>query len=778
MIINYLKNLKLAWKIGAGYAMIGLVLVVAVFTTVWQVERTEEVLDRLIDTRSPALLSGLMMLNGVNHSLGSLRGWVILGEASFKENHAVAWSEEINPSFNLLKELSPSRTDPNLMESMKKIDSMLEKFRQYQKEIEDIAQTPENTPATKMLLEEGFPLVDIMESAITRMIEIETKLEATADRKALLGTMADVRGTLAMSGSSIRAYLISGDEKFKKNFEKLWEKNEMNLKILISDSTLLTPEQHQLLKKFAEARNQIAPLPSKIFEIRGGNEWNLAHAWLNEKAVPISREIKKELDSMIAAHKQMMKSEQTALKHRIRDLETVEWILMFAGLAICAAAGWHITRGITRPLNEAVGVSNRLSRGDITADFISRSQTPDGERNDETGQLLEAMKKMTLSLREIIREVSDATDKLSGASEELSSISVQMSSSAEETNAQAAFVASASEQVAESVSNVAASAKEASLSVSNIAAMTEEMSSTFGNMVKSARRTSENANNMAQSTEDISAGIHTAAAAVEEMTASLNEVAKHTSQASGVSRNANRRTRDVNAKMGALVSASKQIGKIVGIIKDIADQTNLLALNATIEAAGAGEAGKGFAVVASEVKELARQSADATDEIAEQIDQIQKSINEAVEAIGDINKIINELAGINESIATSAEEQTATANELSKTMSSNAASVRSVAENVSESAKLVEDIARSMDENSKTARDVARHVDELAEGIRKVARSAEDASSGVQDIYQNIQGVSTASKETSEAASQTSLSSERLANMAAALSKIVKQFKF
>ncbi|MCP4031850.1 MAG: hypothetical protein GY734_11495, partial [Herbaspirillum sp.] len=187
-----------------------------------------------------------------------------------------------------------------------------------------------------------------------------------------------------------------------------------------------------------------------------------------------------------------------------------------------------------------------------------------------------------------------------------------------------------------------------------------------------AEKTDGNVKQVAKSGGDMRAQIDSVASSVEEMTASLNEVAKNTAKGSRISQNASRRTEQVNVRMDALVTASNQIGKVIGVIKDIADQTNMLALNATIEAAGAGDAGKGFAVVAGEVKELAKQSADATGEISAQIEEIQKSVSDAVQAIEDINKVISETASINEMIAASVEEQTATANEISKSVAGSA----------------------------------------------------------------------------------------------------------
>lgn len=448
--------------------------------------------------------------------------------------------------------------------------------------------------------------------------------------------------------------------------------------------------------------------------------------------------------------------------------------LMQGGVFLAIVAGFvvafFITRSVTVPVSRIKEYTRQFGNGDLGIHI-------DIDSEDEIGQMAKDLGVAISNLREIFQELSDTANSLAGSSEELSSVSNEMATSAEEMNSQADMVAAASEQVSASVGTVASATEESSSSVSSIAAMTEEMSTSFTNVAKASKKTSENASAMAASSEDMSSQIGNVASASEEMTASLNEVAKNTAQASKISQDANQRTERINERIDALVSSSKRIGKIVSVIKDIADQTNMLALNATIEAAGAGDAGKGFAVVAGEVKELARQSADATDEIAGQIDEIQNSTNDAVQAIEEINKVINEIAGINEMIAASVEEQTATASEISKSVASYAGSVKQMAQDANESARLVEEIARSTDEASKTANEIAKNIEELQKGIRDVAMSADGASQGVNDISKNIRSISEASKQTAVGATQTHNSSQELAEMASVLTRIISRFK-
>ncbi|MDM8550478.1 methyl-accepting chemotaxis protein [Desulfobacterales bacterium HSG2] len=431
---------------------------------------------------------------------------------------------------------------------------------------------------------------------------------------------------------------------------------------------------------------------------------------------------------------------------------------------------WLVSKSITGPLTKGVDFAVAVARGDLTADMEVREK-------DEIGKLANSFNQMAAGLRDVMRNLSVTTDSLSDSSDELSSVSAQLASSAVKVNDRAETVAAASEQITASVAAVASATEQSSSSVSNIAAMTEEMSATFDNVSDLANRTAENVRRMAGSSAETSCEITGIATSVEEMISLLNEVVRNSEQANHISQNAVRRARDIHKKIDALISASKQIGKIVGVIRDIADQTNMLALNAAIEAAGAGEAGRGFAVVASEIKELAKQSAEATDEITGQIELMQTSTDEAVEATREISSIISDIAGFNDTTASSVEKQAVAANKISKSVVSSAMTVKQVADDAAESAVLAEDIARATDEISKTASDVARNVDELAKGVEDVARSSGEAAKGVQDVSRNIQDISAASKETAADASRIGRSSKRLSQIAVVLSEIVKRFK-
>ncbi len=346
-----------------------------------------------------------------------------------------------------------------------------------------------------------------------------------------------------------------------------------------------------------------------------------------------------------------------ANEHNRGDIDVVIPVEKFLGAYRVMAQGVNdMVAGHIAVNAKAMACMAEFGKGDFTAP-IERFPGKKAFINDTIEQ-------MRANLTALISDTAQNASALGCSSQELTAVSQQMAGNAEETATQANLVSAASEQVSRNVSSVAS--------------------------------------------------------ASEQMQSSIREIAKNVNESARVAKNAVCVAHSANDTVRKLGESSHQIGKVIKVITSIAQQTNLLALNATIEAARAGEAGKGFAVVANEVKELAKQTANATEDIGQKIDAIQGDTKCAVKAIEEIGAIIDQVNDISHSIASAVEEQTVTTNEIS--------------------------------------------------------RSVTEAAKGVSDIARNIGGVALAARNTTYGASETQKASHELSRMAARLQNVVSRF--
>jgi methyl-accepting chemotaxis protein len=295
------------------------------------------------------------------------------------------------------------------------------------------------------------------------------------------------------------------------------------------------------------------------------------------------------------------------------------WLLTGLGAIILGIGGLGIARLVSRPVNQLRASLVALAHGDLSA-------TAEVSSKDEIGQMAMALNEATVSLRSAMVQIDRTSGTLSENARNLGAISGQISANADATSNQASGLAG-----------------------------------TAG---------------------EVSGNVHTVAAGTEEMTASIREIASSSAEAVRVAASAVHEAVTARATVAKLGDSSIEIGNVVKAITSIAEQTNLLALNATIEAARAGEAGKGFAVVAEEVKQLAQETARATEDISHRVEAIQADTQEAVDAIARISQTIEDVNSYQTTIASAVEEQSATTSEISRSITEAAAGSSSIAASV------------------------------------------------------------------------------------------------
>ncbi|MBS1826352.1 MAG: PAS domain-containing protein [Acidobacteria bacterium] len=249
-----------------------------------------------------------------------------------------------------------------------------------------------------------------------------------------------------------------------------------------------------------------------------------------------------------------------------------------------------------------------------------------------------------------------------------------------------------------------------------LSASSEQLTAISQQMAGNSDATATQANVVSAASEEVSKNVGVVATGSEEMLASIREISKSANDAARIARNAVTVADSTNETISKLGDSSVEIGKVIKVITSIAQQTNLLALNATIEAARAGEAGKGFAVVANEVKELAKETAKATEEISQKIEAIQGDTKGAVKAIGEIGAVINQINDISNTIASAVEEQTATTNEIGRNLTEAAKGTTEIARNITG----VASAAQSATQGASDTQSAARSLSEMASNLQQL----------------------------------------------------------
>ncbi len=326
--------------------------------------------------------------------------------------------------------------------------------------------------------------------------------------------------------------------------------------------------------------------------------------------------------------------------------------LLVALLTLLAGLGlaWRVSVRVMTGLDAVRRGLLAVARGDLTTRVTARSR-------DESGQMAEALNDAVEAMAGVVSGISTTAQSLNASAAEMADSSHHMAAAAEETSAQAQVVSAAADQV--------------------------------------------------------SVNVQTVAAGSDQMGSSIREIAQSANEAARVASEAVQVTERTNGTVAKLGESSTEIGNVIKVITSIAEQTNLLALNATIEAARAGEAGKGFAVVANEVKELAQETARATEDISTRVAAIQVDTQEAVDAIGQISVVIGQINDFQTTIASAVEEQTATTNEMNRNVADAATGSGEIAATISGVAEAAGSTSEGVARTQQAVDDLARLSDDL-----------------------------------------------------------------
>jgi methyl-accepting chemotaxis protein len=463
---------------------------------------------------------------------------------------------------------------------------------------------------------------------------------------------SQMEAAVEKQSTALRGFLITGKEDLLQQEEEGKREFAENMDSL---GKLLSTEEGKRLH--AEIRRNYDG-----FRATADQEIELRRAGKTKKATGLifsapTAEIRANLRKAVADMKKLQdKLKEEALKNQAAVETRVRltvMILAIVGVLAGLVLAALLTRSICSRIALMLALIQEIASNNLAAEDLTITS------GDELGTAGAALNLMKANLHHRIQSIAGTAEQVAASSQQLSATSQQITANLEETTAQAHVVSEASGQV----------------------------------------------NN----------NLQTLASGSEEMSATIGEIAKNATEAARVACEAVTAAESANQTVSKLFDSSVEIAKVIEVITSIAQQTNLLALNATIEAARAGQAGKGFAVVANEVKELAKQTANATEEIKQKITVIQENTGGAVTAIGGIKEVIDKISHISTVIATAVEEQSATTSEMSRNVTEAARGATTISGNIKGVAEAAQSTSTSVGEAQTATEHLARMANQLRE---------------------------------------------------------------
>jgi len=473
-------------------------------------------------------------------------------------------------------------------------------------------------------------------------------------------------------------------------------------------------------------------------------------------------------------------------------------IITVIGLVLTIVFGIYFSISNTRPIVIGSKIIKKVAKGDFTATFPENYGAEFGEFFAVCNQLLDFNRTMIDGLRDASRTLRDSALALT-------SVSSQMETNSKVLSDKTSSVSTVTEEFSAGMTQSANSLFTATSHVSAVASSIEEINATISTVAAAAEETStmvilssslvedikDSISKASDSVKHVSGVFSSVADSVDEISKSITVVSEQSNETRIKMSDADQKAQDTNDIIRSLEDSSRQISKIVNVINDIADQTNMLALNAAIEAAGAGEAGKGFMVVANEVKELAKQTTEATVEIADQIDSMQKNVPMAVSAVSEITTLISSMTEYINSFAQEMERQGKRSdqiteesiaavreiNEITDEINRITENAKSVTKAVADSTKGVNEIAKSTAELVIGAQEIAMNSERASNNMSEINNTAVEMSSGLVDISKNIHHLTDEAGEVNESASYTKDASEIILKIAGEMEDSVSRFK-
>lgn len=596
-------QLSIGKRLFLGFGGVIAAIVISTIFTEVQLRLVRSSQDKVLNVRYPILLAGNQLSNGIDKSLAAVRGYMILGgepqaAQKFKLQRSAAW-RNIDDSITLFEQLR-GNLDKDDLDNLDKIKVILPDIRKNQDSIEDIAHKPANQPALVLLINNAGPDARLMLNHLTAMIDLEGETESEEDRRELFKSLADSRGSFAISAGSLRAYLITGESVFKDRFDENWLINTDAYLLVDEEIDMLSSAQLVFWRKYEALRERFAPVSIKMFDLRLSKTWNIANHKLENDIEPDIYKITALLNEMTLQQKNKVSVEVDSLGEMLSQLELVTIVAAVFVTLAGLITGSQISIKIARSMEMLVKDAHNIAEGNLATEHCDAQHRASG---DEIGLLASKFFQMSRSLSDMISTVKNDGTQMRIAAFQVASLSEEILSSTAQEQNNSSEVSDATDKL---------------LAVSRTSLVLATEATTI---VQSAKVQAE-------------IGIDAVNETIAEMELSVNEVNQTVTGIEG------------------LAEASQKIYNITDTIHNIAEQTNLLALNAAIEAARAGEHGRGFAVVADEVRNLADKTTLATVEINQLIQLLKSRVDES---IGSMSRAANHVYASQKKSATCAD---------------------------------------------------------------------------------------------------------------------------
>jgi methyl-accepting chemotaxis protein len=506
---------------------------------------------------------------------------------------------------------------------------------------------------------------------------LETDKMITAERlSSQLGHVNSIAGHMSLSGRCETCHGTSAGGNAHDQANLLKDCRSM-LNDLKARET--NPEGQKLVTELDGGGSGWLDSNVRVLELNQAGKQAQALKVYREESIPVVGTVTQALRAYVNWEQPRVDAKKLAVQSVIQRMPFAVGGLGLVAMTFSVLLGLTVARNIKKPLAVVVAFIRGIARGDISQHIDPHCLA----RADEFGEMAQAAKTMSASLSDVLKQIADGIQVLSSSSAELSASSGQMSNGSRSASEKAHSVAAAAEQMSANSVSVASSMEETTVSLCGISS------------------------------------------SMEQMTATIGEIAGNSEKARHVTEEARRQATLITEQINQLGQAAQAIGKVTETITEISSQTNLLALNATIEAARAGAAGKGFAVVANEIKELAKQTAAATEDIKGRIGSVQSSTSAGIADVERISQVINDVSDIVTTIATAIEEQAAVTKDISRNIGDASNGVGEANMRVSEASQVSQAIARDIAGVDGAARDIADGSEQVRTATGDLSKTAE-----------------------------------------------------